>query len=233
METARHVRTASAVVLAVMIGSLMMVSVASAAINSSRIRITINNSGSLSNTTVSNANTGGNKSEGSEGGDGDTGGDVTASGAGGNNNGGSSAGDGGKGGDADAGGLVDTGDAFATASSTNTLNDTEGNIVVVAPMDVNSSNIIGDVTNTGPLTNDTRARARTGDNTSEGSEGGNGDDGGGVTSGTGNNNNGSASAGDGGDGGSGGLGGEVLTGNATTNSSSTNTKNRVRFGISL
>src|SRR3990167_5787598 len=210
METTRQVFTASAVTLAVLVGSFLIVSTAYAAINSSRIRITINNSGSLSNTTVSNANTGDNTAEGSEGGNGATGGDVTASGAGNNNNGGSSAGEGGNGGDADAGGLVDTGDAFATASSTNTLNDTEGDIIVVAPMDVNSSNIIGDVTNTGPLTNDTRARARTGDNT-----------------------NGSASAGDGGDGGSGGLGGEVLTGNATTNSSSTNTKNRVRFGISL
>lgn len=233
METTRQVFTASAVTLAVLVGSLLIVSTAYATINSSTIRIRVDNSGSLTNTTTGNSNTGGNYAAGSTGGVGGEGGDVSSAG-GNDNNGGAEAGAGGSGGNADDGGAVTSGAASSAASTSNTQNDTEVVLTIASGTDVNSSLLAVTPTNSGPLTNTTRARARTGTNTAAGSTGGAGDDGGEVdATGGGSNNNGGATAGAGGGGGTSGLGGTIGTGNASDTSSSTNIRNKVRITLSL
>src|SRR3989344_3269184 len=113
---------------------LFMAAPAFAAINSSYIKIEAKNSGKISNTTSSKADTCDNYAGGSYGGEGGSGGDVSAEAeADGHyydakatgNNGGALAGNGGNGGNADIGGTVTTGDATSDADTQNGLNQTE------------------------------------------------------------------------------------------------------------
>ena len=89
--------------------------------DSGGITITICNNGSIANSTIADASTGGNEARGSFGGDGNKGGDVESD-DGGYNNGGVSTGNGGKGGNAGPGGSIFTGLANSTAVTMNMLN---------------------------------------------------------------------------------------------------------------
>jgi len=197
-------------------------------INSSLIDIRISNAGRISNTTTSDANTGGNSAGGSTGGSGGTGGNVT-SGAGDENNGGATAGNGGNGGNGGAGGFVQTGDASAEAGSENALNSTDVDVELGCGCgDINGLTALIDIDNDDPnnrILNLTRARGRTGDNNADGSTGGSAGNGGQISAGTGDNNNGGATGGSGGAGGAGDLGGEILTGAAISKSGSVNLLN--------
>lgn len=201
-----------------------------AAMNSSKISIEIDNSGSIVNSTSAKAQTGGNWAGGSKGGRGGSGGDVEVDGSGDYNNGGATAGDGGNGGNGALGGSVFTGDANADAGSANTLNYTDVDVDLYGE-DMNSSKVKLDVDNGGcecddsSIVDTTRARARTGDNNADGSKGGKGGYGGDVEAGSGDENNGGATAGEGGNGGAGGAGGWVETGEATANAGSLNQLN--------
>lgn len=222
------------------VGAIAMVftyaGIADAAINSSAIRIEIENTGKITNTTSASASTGNNHAEGSHGGDGDDGGDVEA-GSGDYNNGGAEGGNGGSGGNASAGGLVNSGNATADAGTDNSLNGTDVEINLTnalgAGEDVNSTYIGVEIENGDDeecdckpeIDNTTRARARTGSNDADGSFGGDGDDGGDVEADDGDYNNGGASAGTGGAGGSGGLGGEVNSGVASSTAGTINLLN--------
>lgn len=216
---------AAATVLAMFAGALP----ASAAMNSSSITISTVNRGSIDNDTSAKSHTGENYALGSVGGRGGAGGDVTS--AGDFNNGGADTGNGGTGGNGGAGGLVDTGDASATADTNNGLNLTD--VEVAVPTDMNSSGLAIATDNNrlfptqNHIDNDTRARARTGENTADGSVAGNADDAGSVEGGTGDNNNGGATTGNGGNGGAGGLGGTVLTGRADSVSGTVNVLNAI------
>ena len=192
---------------------------ASAAVNSSSITITTTNRGSIDNDTSARSYTGDNWAGGSQGGRGGDGGEVESDGA--NNNGGATSGDGGNGGNGGLGGLVDTGDADATADTENALNVTDAEVdLTSAAGDVNSTGIVVVTDNDreyptqNHIDNDTRAKARTGDNEAEGSVGGNADDAGDIEGGDDDFNNGGAESGNGGDGGAGSTGGTVLTGRA-------------------
>ena len=91
---------------------------------------------------------------------------------------------------------------------------------------MNSSSVGVSGSNNGSIDSTTKAKARTGGNTAEGSEAGNGGKGGKIdASGGGSNNNGGATAGDGGNGGHSGLGGTVFTGAADANTTSINVMN--------
>ena len=206
---------------------------ASAAVNSSSITITTTNRGTIDNDTSAKSHTGNNTALGSQGGRGGDAGDVTSGGD--NNNGGATTGNGGSGGDGDAGGLVNTGDATSEAGTDNALNTTDiGVDFAVSGGDVNSTSldIVTDNQNNNHecdcanvINNDTRARARSGDNRAEGSVGGNADDAGDVTGGSGDFNNGGADTGNGGNGGDGGFGGTVFTGNASSTAGTINLLN--------
>lgn len=215
---------AAATVLAMFAGALP----ASAAMNSSSITITTTNRGTIDNNTSAKSHTGKNLALGSVGGNGEEGGDVTSNGS--NNNGGATSGNGGDGGDGGDGGLVNTGDATANAGTQNDLNNTL--VEAQVPADMNSS-ALAIVTDNDEdcecnnITNDTRARARTGNNQADGSVGGNGDDAGDITGGTGSFNNGGATSGDGGNGGDGDLGGTIFTGNASSTAATINWLNTV------
>src|SRR3989344_4414277 len=196
-----------------------------AAMNSSSITITTTNRGTINNYTSAKSHTGENKALGSVGGRGGDGGEVDSDGD--NNNGGATSGNGGNGGNGGPGGLVNTGDASADAGTVNLLNDT--NVEVAVPTDMNSSSVVLETDNDqnadcecNVIDNDTRARARSGENTAEGSVGGNADDGGDIEGGDGNFNNGGATSGTGGAGGSGGVGGTVFTGNARSDAGTIN-----------
>ena len=218
--------------------------VADAAINSSAIRIEISNTGVINNTTKAKAETGGNTAQGSTGGNGGVGGNVT-SGSGDYNNGGASGGNGGNGGNASDGGWVETGDANANAGTENSLNGSDIEVdltnAVSTGEDVNSTYIGAEIKNGNDeecqckpeINNTTKARARTGGNTAQGSVGGNGDNGGQVTSGSGDYNNGGASAGTGGAGGSGGIGGTVKTGVASSTAGTVNLLNTTLIRVRL
>lgn len=212
---------------------------ASASMNSSYIKIEVDNNGSIDNTTKAKAETGGNWAGGSKGGRGGSGGDVEVDGSGDYNNGGADAGNGGNGANANTGGLVTTGDANADAGTVNSLNTTDVEIDLYGE-DMNSSKVKLDVDNgdrcecESNIDNTTRARARTGGNSADGSEGGKGGSGGEIeVDGNGDNNNGGASAGNGGTGGTGGLGGEVWTGEANANAGTVNVLNAVLARILL
>lgn len=212
---------------------------ASASMNSSSIKILVDNSGSIDNTTKAKAETGGNWAGGSKGGRGGSGGDVEVENGGGDyNNGGADAGNGGNGANASAGGLVTTGDANADAGTVNSLNTTDVEVDLYGE-DMNSSKIKLDVDNDqgcdceNNIDNTTRARARTGGNDADGSKGGSGGSGGDVEAEDGDNNNGGASAGHGGHGGTGGIGGEVWTGEATANAGTVNVLNAVLARVLL
>ena len=219
-----------------------------AAVNSTYIEVPTVNRGTINNTTEAKAHTGENTAEGSEGGDGGYGGDVESNedaGTGGNyNNGGAAAGDGGNGGDADDGGLVETGDATANAATANDLNGTEVDVDLTTQEDVNGVYVEVDTDNGGcecdesTINNDTRARARSGENTADGSEGGDGQGGGDVEANDGADaggdyNNGGASAGDGGNGGDSGFGGTVRTGFASSTAGTINLLNTTIVRVRL
>jgi len=147
---------------------------------------------------------------------------VTAPGAGGNN-GGARAGNGGNGGNAGVGGYVETGDATATAGTTNEGNSTG---VTISPFgESNSSETEVDTDNaSGYIGNTTTAAGNSGVNGAAGSAGGAGGEGGEVeTDGT--SGNGGASAGTGGTGGSSGVGGLVRTGSTRSESGTINLLN--------
>jgi len=209
-----------------------------AAVNSSSITITTTNRGTIDNNTSAKSHTGDNTAEGSVGGRGGVGGDVTSDGN--NNNGGAMTGEGGNGGNGGAGGLVDTGNASADAKTDNALNTTEVDmdLVSAAVAGFNSTALLVNTDNgqcgeCNKITNDTRARARSGENTAEGSVGGNADNAGDVEGGTGNFNNGGATTGDGGNGGAGGLGGTVFTGNADSKSATVNLLNTILVRVRI
>ena len=218
--------------------------IADAQINSSNITIEVSNTGKIYNTTKSKAETGGNTAQGSTGGNGGVGGDVT-SGSGDYNNGGASGGNGGNGGNASDGGWVETGDATANAGTENSLNGTDVDIDLTSAMlageDANSLYIGVEVENGDDenceckpeINNTTKARARTGGNTAQGSTGGTGDNGGHVASGSGDYNNGGASGGSGGAGGSGGIGGTVKTGVASSTAGTVNLLNTTLIRVRL
>jgi hypothetical protein len=222
---------AVATAAAVALSSFALPLAASAAVNSSSITITTLNRGTIINDTSAKSHTGANTAEGSKGGRGGDGGDVTSDGS--FNNGGAGSGNGGNGGNGGAGGLVDTGNATADAGTVNDLNNTDVDLDLVsaAVAGFNSTALLVDTDNgqceCNKITNDTRARARTGDNTAQGSVAGNADDAGAITGGTGNNNNGGATSGNGGNGGAGGLGGTVYTGNAGSVSATVNMLNTI------
>lgn len=200
-----------------------------AAVNSSKIQIEIKNTGSIDNTTKASSNTGDNWAGGSKGGKGGSGGDVGVDGSGDYNNGGAVAGNGGHGGNASAGGLVHTGNATADAGTMNSLN-TSDVVVDLYGEDMNSSKVKieldnGEECGCDNIDNETRARARTGDNDAEGSKGGKGGSGGDVEASSGDNNNGAAEGGNAGHGGAGGLGGEVRSGHAVSNAGVVNMLN--------
>ena len=173
---------------------------------------------------------------------------------------GGDAGAGGNGGDGGPGGLVDSGDATANAGSLNTLNSTEIDVQAAdcgcanseehhfsgwgrrGDTDINNSVTVY-VSNSGSIDSDTDAKAKTGDNSAEGSfggdgkKGGSGGDGGDAYSGSGfvdfdwhavggdafGGNGGMG--GNGGDGGRGDVGGTVRTGAAESNAGSINLMN--------
>ena len=195
-----------------------------AAMNSSSITITTTNRGTIDNNTSAKSHTGDNDALGSRGGRGGDGGEIESDNSGSNNNGGATSGNGGNGGNGGAGGFVSTGNASSTAMTTNLLNDTD--VEVAVPTDMNSSEVVLETNNDdcdcNVITNDTRARARSGENEAQGSVGGNADDGGDIEGGVGDFNNGGATSGTGGAGGSGGMGGTVLTGRADSFASTIN-----------
>ena len=193
------------------------------------ITITICNSGTIINNTSASANTGGNTALGSVGGRGGRGGNVDSSGN--FNNGGAGTGNGGNGGDAGDGGFVQSGNASANASTINNANGSDVEIDV--PPDMNSSLLAVIIDNTASgckcntIENTTRARARSGENTANGSEGGDGNDSGKIDGGGGDFNNGGAGTGSGGNGGNSNDGGLIRTGNATSNSETVNLLNSI------
>ena len=147
------------------------------------------------------------------------------------NNGGASTGDGGDGGDAGTGGTVVTGDASALAS---TGNDSGSADIEVSPIGELNSSELGLKVDNDPgckcpneINNNTRARARSGGNSANGSYGGDGSQGGDINTPSGDFNNGGAGTGEGGDGGSGDEGGLVRAGNVVSNSQTLNLLNNV------
>lgn len=206
-----------------------------AAVNSSSITILVTNRGTIDNTTSARSHTGDNTADGSTGGKGGAGGDVISGGS--ENNGGASAGNGGNGGSGGPGGLVDTGDASADAATLNDLNNTDAEVALDCLCgDINSVTIDVEVDNDeilNNITNDTRARARSGDNDAHGSIGGDAGVGGKVDGGTGSENNGGASAGTGGTGGAGGVGGTVFTGAASSTAGTVNLLNSTLLRVRL
>jgi hypothetical protein len=233
--TAKTFAVATAAALA--LSSFALPLAASAAVNSSSIIITTVNRGTIYNDTSAKSHTGDNLAEGSEGGRGGDGGSITSDGN--NNNGGADSGNGGAGGAGGAGGLVDTGDASADAGTVNDLNNTDVglDLVSAAIAGFNSTALLVTTDNgaceCNKITNDTRARARTGENTAEGSEAGNADDAGAITGGTGDFNNGGATSGNGGNGGAGGLGGTVYTGHAASVSATVNMLNTIMVRVRI
>jgi len=204
-------------------------------VSSGGITINICNSGSITNSTSAKSSTGGNTAGGSVGGTGGAGGGVAASG-GNFNNGGASAGGGGDGGSGGPGGLVQTGNASAQALTMNDANDSDVDLEV--PEEMNSSSIAVNVFNLtldcdcpNRIGNSTRARASTGENSADGSTGGDGGSASDITAGSGDNNNGGASSSGGGRGGTSGVGGTILTGDASSNTSTANYLNRTRVRV--
>ena len=234
-----NISVAAAVAVALALGYFAIAGSAYAAVNSSSITITTTNRGTIDNYTSSRSHTGNNTAGGSVGGVGGQGGDVTSDGD--NNNGGATTGNGGNGGNGGEGGLVDTGDATATAGTENSLNETDAEIdFSTSGGDVNSTSVdvVTDNTQTGcdcpnNIDNRTKARAKSGDNTANGSVGGDGERGGAITGGSGDFNNGGAGTGDGGDGGDGDIGGTVLTGAASSTSATLNLLNTVLLRVRL
>ncbi|OGG57859.1 hypothetical protein A2765_06625 [Candidatus Kaiserbacteria bacterium RIFCSPHIGHO2_01_FULL_56_24] len=245
--------TVAALVAAALV--LFSAAPAFAAINSSYIKIETKNSGKITNVTSSKADTGDNYAGGSYGGDGGNGGDVEAEAEAGDdyksdasangNNGGALAGDGGNGGNASFGGTVKTGDATSVADTQNGLNSTEVDLDVKG--DMNSTVLKVEADNAeecgcNEIKNDTKSRARTGDNRAKGSYGGDGGRGGEIEAeaeadGDGdaeaNGNNGGAVAGNGGTGGSGDAGGLVETGEADSTSGTINLLNTLLVRLSI
>lgn len=229
---------AIATALATSLGAFAIATPAFAAVNSTHITITTQNRGSIDNTTSARSHTGDNKAGGSTGGAGGTGGAVTSDGS--ENNGGAAAGNGGNGGNGGAGGLVNTGNASADAGTSNDLNNTDVGVDLGdCGCDVNSLtlDIMTDNSRQYPtqnhIDNNTRAKARTGENTADGSTGGGAGSGGVVSGGDGSENNGGATSGNGGVGGAGGLGGTIGTGNASSTSGTINMLNTVLTRVRL
>ena len=238
MQNSFRKAAAIATAVATSFGTFAIATPAFAAVNSTHITINVTNRGSIDNDTSARSHTGDNHAYGSTGGNGGVGGDVLSQGS--ENNGGATAGNGGNGGNGGAGGLVTTGDADAQAATQNDLNNTDAAVELGCDCgDVNSVTIDLTVDNAreyptqNHIDNDTRAKARTGENTADGSVGGLGGTGGTVDGGTGSENNGGARSGSGGSGGAGGLGGTIGTGNASSSSGTINMLNTIMLRVRL
>jgi hypothetical protein len=198
-----------------------------------RVNISLHSGAVVLNDTETIANTGGNLADGSYAGAGGHGGDI-------DNNGGdqdvetATTGNGGNGGAGGLGGAIQTGDALAVASITNTVNS---NVVRVGDCECDGK--IGRVRvrthDFAALMNRTGTGANTGDNDALGSYGNDGGNGGSIANGNGDDDDGSqevddATTGNGGVGGGADAGGSVLTGRAEARTALVNivNSNRVR-----
>lgn len=212
----------------------------------SRVKISLHSGAMVFNDVETAANTGGNTAEGSYAGNGGNGGDIENS-DGDQDVEGATTGNGGNGGTAGLGGAVQTGDALAVTSLTNTVNS---NVVRVGT-DCGCDEAIGNVrirtSDWAFVGNRVRTAANTGENTAEGSYAGEGGNGGDIENGdddhgygplmTMNGNNGGndgddgtqeiddSTTGNGGTGGNASDGGSVLTGAATTRATIVNSIN--------
>jgi len=202
-----------------------------------RVNISLHSGAMVVNDTETVANTGGNLADGSYAGAGGHGGDI-------NNNDGdqdvetATTGTGGDGGTGGLGGAVQTGDALAVASVTNTVNS---NVVRVGDCECDGE--IGRVRvrthDFAALMNRTGTGANTGDNDALGSYGNDGGNGGSIANANGNgddDDDGSqevddATTGNGGAGGGADAGGSVLTGRAEARTALVNLVNSNRIQV--
>ena len=202
-----------------------------------RVNISLHSGAMVVNDTETVANTGGNLADGSYAGAGGHGGDI-------NNNDGdqdvetATTGTGGDGGTGGLGGAVQTGDALAVASVTNTVNSN-----VVRVCDCECDGEIGRVRvrthDFAALMNRTGTGANTGDNDALGSYGNDGGNGGSIANANGNgddDDDGSqevddATTGNGGAGGGADAGGSVLTGRAEARTALVNLVNSNRIQV--
>jgi len=202
-----------------------------------RVNISLHSGAMVVNDTETVANTGGNLADGSYAGAGGHGGDI-------NNNDGdqdvetATTGTGGDGGTGGLGGAVQTGDALAVASVTNTVNS---NVVRVGDCECDGE--IGRVRvrthDFAALMNRTGTGANTGDNDALGTYGNDGGNGGSIANANGNgddDDDGSqevddATTGNGGAGGGADAGGSVLTGRAEARTALVNLVNSNRIQV--
>jgi hypothetical protein len=201
-----------------------------------KLNILLHSSAFVLNDTQTVANTGNNLAEGSYGGNGGNGGDIE------NEDGeqdveGSTTGNGGVGGNGDLGGAVQTGEAQAVSSISNTANS---NVVRINSCDCNGIGKMSIRTRESAfIGNRALTGSNTGDNGALGSFGGEGGNGGDIENGN-DEEEGAEEAdqevddsntGSGGAGGLGSAGGSVLTGAATTRASIVNLVNSNRIRI--
>lgn len=213
-------------------------------------RISLHSAAVVMNEVTTAANTGGNTAGGSYAGNGGSGGDIDNTG-GDQDVEGTATGNGGVGGNSGLGGAVQTGDALAVASLTNTVNS---NVVRVGA-DCGCDGDLGRVRirthDFAMLGNRLATAANSGDNTAEGSEAGTGGNGGDIDNGAGGHghgdvhkdgNNGGgdddasqeiddSTTGSGAAGGSSDAGGSVLTGAATSRATVVNLVNSNRIRV--
>ena len=199
-----------------------------------RVNISLHSGAMVLNETETIANTGGNLADGSYAGAGGHGGDID------NHDGDqdvetATTGAGGNGGAGGLGGAVQTGDALAVASVTNTVNS---NVVRVGDCECDGE--IGRVRvrthDFAALMNRTGTAANTGDNDALGSYGNDGGNGGSIANGGGEEDEGEqevddATTGNGGVGGSADAGGSVLTGRAEARTALVNLVNSNRIQV--
>ena len=199
-----------------------------------RVNISLHSGAMVLNETETIANTGGNLADGSYAGAGGHGGDID------NHDGDqdvetATTGAGGNGGAGGLGGAVQTGDALAVASVTNTVNS---NVVRVGDCECDGE--IGRVRvrthDFAALMNRTGTAANTGDNDALGSYGNDGGNGGSIANGGGEEDEGEqevddATTGNGGVGGSADAGGSVLTGRAEARTALVNLINSNRIQV--
>ncbi len=214
---------------------------------SSHLNISLHNSAMVMNEVETIANTGGNTAAGSYAGGGGNGGSIESA-HGEQDVEDSTTGNGGTGGNAGLGGAVQTGNALAEATISNTANSS-----IIRMSDCGCENAIGRLRirtkDNAFVANRVLSGANTGDNTADGSYAGTGGNGGAITSGghsmmpstLSNDNNQNSHTGEqevdgvttgtGGTGGNGTDGGTVLTGQSTARSIITNLINSTRIRV--
>jgi hypothetical protein len=189
------------------------------------VRVVNKNTAMVVNTTEAGAYTGGNHAGGSYGGNGGRGGDVR--------NGGEEqdvdtgrTGRGGNGGNSNQGGTVESGNAVATAVTTNRVNqnDTRVNRCACDGDDEGKTTVRNE--NGAVLLNGTAARAKTGHNSADGSFAGTAGRGGDFGNADGEQDLADVRTGRGGDGGRSGFGGYVKSGSANSLADTLNVVNR-------